>query len=356
MSRRYVLTAATLSAITLVLILTLGAKKELPPGLLAASVGEQVVLADPLSGKSWGHQTGPVGWLYPAPGGVLFAPNLVDGATTVLDLRTAGVLDKLDGVTMPVFGGAADRYLVVAQDVLMVSYPERAYIARVEAGLQHPWQSLVTEDNGTLMVLERQPDGGGGCVLVAIDLHNRQVAYRRPLSGDIVHFAVSYSLRLLALANQQENRVILVNPSNLLPAISFALEGTPQDVGFAGKKAERTLVIATATPDGTGQLLLIELKQSKKGIKEKKRILTLLPAAPTRLAVGPWLQRVAVALDSGQVVVAEIDKGTVLNTVVMPAGVRDLVWSNPQAPGPLLPEWSDRRQQQPHITIGFRPN
>jgi hypothetical protein len=147
-----------------------------------------------------------------------------------------------------------------------------------------------------------------------------------------------------------------VNPSTLVPAISFALDGPPQDVGFAGKKGENTLVIASAAPDGKGQLLLIELKQSKKGLKEKKRLLTLLPTAPTRLAVGPWLQRVAVALDSGQVVVVEIDKGTVLNTAELPAGVRDMVWSDPQARGPLLPEWSDRRQQQPQITIGFRPD
>jgi hypothetical protein len=356
MSRSYIRFAATTAALILVLTLTLAAKKELPPGLLVASVGEQVVMADPLTGKTWSHQTGPVGWLYPAPGGVLFAPNLVDGATTVLDLRTAGILDKLDGVTMPVFGGSADRYLVVAQDVLMVSYPERAYIARVEAGLKNPWQTIVTEDNGILMVLERQPDGHGGCSLAAIDLHNRQVVYRRPLSGDIVHFALSYSLRLVALADRQGHRVTLVNPSTLVPAISFSLDGSPQDVGFAGKKGEKTLVIAVTTADGKGQLLLIELKQSKKELREKKRYLTLLPAAPTRLAVGPWLQRVAVALDSGQVVIAEIDKGTVLNTAVLPDEARDLVWSDPQARGPLLPEWSDRRQQQPQITIGFRPD
>ena len=32
--------------------------------------------------------TGPVAWLFPAPGGVLFAPDLVHGSTAVIDLRT----------------------------------------------------------------------------------------------------------------------------------------------------------------------------------------------------------------------------------------------------------------------------
>jgi len=331
-----------------------GAKEELPPGLLAASVGEQVILAAPLTGKQVEYPSGPVGWLYPAPGGVLFAPDLVNGVTTVIDLKIGLVLDRLTGVTMPIFGGSADRYVVAAGDVLLLSYPERAYIARIEAKVENPWQMLVTDDDGLLLVLERRPDGKGPCSLAAIDLHSRQIAYRRPLSGDVVHFDLSYSLRLLALAERYGHQVYIADPSSLRPVKTFALEGPPQDVAFAG--TGEILAIALSRPDqGKGELLIIELKTKDSELKEKRRHLTLLPSPPVRIAVGPWQRRLAVALASGQVVIVEVDKGILLNTVTLPEGIRDLVWCDPQASGPLLPEWSDRRKQEPQLSIGFTP-
>jgi len=80
-----------------------------PYGVLGASVGDEVVLVSPITGHAKPLRTGPVAWLFPAPGGILFAPDLVNGKTTVIDLRSLTVRETIPGVTMPRFGSASDR-------------------------------------------------------------------------------------------------------------------------------------------------------------------------------------------------------------------------------------------------------
>ena len=53
-----------------------------------------------------------------------------------------------------------DRYVVVAGDVLMVSYPDRAVLGTVEAEIDYPWQVVMISDS-VLLVLERGPVGEG---------------------------------------------------------------------------------------------------------------------------------------------------------------------------------------------------
>ena len=89
-----------------------------PVGLIAASSGEVVVVSDPMTGASLSFQTGPVAWLFPAPGGVVFAPDLVHGSTAVIDLRSLTTQEPLAGITMPRFGTLTDRYLVVADKLV----------------------------------------------------------------------------------------------------------------------------------------------------------------------------------------------------------------------------------------------
>ncbi len=73
-------------------------KKEIPPGVIAASVGEVVILADPDRAWKVEFDAGTVGWLFPAPSGIVFAPDLVRGKTTVLDVRSRRVLDRFDNL------------------------------------------------------------------------------------------------------------------------------------------------------------------------------------------------------------------------------------------------------------------
>jgi len=159
-------------------------KKPPPVGILAASAGESVVLADPLNRWSKSFDIGTVGWLFQAPGGVLFAPDLVRGKTTVLDLRGRRIVDHIEGVTMPHFGPSPDRYFVAAGDILVVSYPDRAIISRIAAEIGHPRQVIPASDT-VVLVLEWSPDGSPKSILSAIDLPSRQVVFRRPLAGDV---------------------------------------------------------------------------------------------------------------------------------------------------------------------------
>ncbi len=190
------------------------AKKESPPvGLIAVSGGDVVVLVDPTLGNALSIPTGPVAWLFPAPGGTLFAPDLVHGKTTVVDLRTARKLDTIDGITMPHFGDFSDRYVVLGKRVLVVSYPERAVIDIFDVRFEHPWQVAVVAGNTVLVVLERSPDGASVPVVTAMNLGNGKVSYRRPMSGDVRHFAISPRLGVIALADAGSGQVLLTDPA-----------------------------------------------------------------------------------------------------------------------------------------------
>jgi len=314
------------------------ASRELPSGLVAASVGDEVVLVDPFAGWSQAFTTGPVGWLFPAPGGIVFAPDLVNSRTTVLDLRRRAVREQFAGVSMPHFGSLPDRYVVVAGDVLLVGYPDRAQLGVVPAGIEHPWQVVVMPDDLSILVLEHSLEGQSG--LVAVDLVSRQVSYRQQLEGEVARMAFSRELGLVALANRASRSVDLVNPAAGSFVGRFELDGVPADVAFAGRP--ELLVVALATANGGGQLCLWTLRTSaRKGLQRTKERILDLASAPVRLASDPWGERLAVAHATGEVTVVDPRSQKVLATSSLPDEPRDLIWCDPDSSGPSLPEWSD---------------
>jgi hypothetical protein len=321
-----------------------------PPGALAASVGDTVVLIDPASERVAAFETGPVGWLFEAPGGALFAPDLVNGRTTVIDLRTGQVADRFDGVTMPHFAPTGDRYVVVADDVLLVSYPERAILSRMAARIRYPWQVEMVSDT-VLLVLERGPDGNGVATLHAVDLATRQVVFRRELAGDVRRFALSRALGLLAFADASSGTVELVLPATLTPVGSLEMGGGIRDVAFLDLQGELAAVAAAA--DGTsGELKVWKLKPTEGGLKVKKERALPLPGTPVRLAVAPGERQLAVALEPGSILVVDVDELVGARTLELASPPRDLVWCDPARPGPVLPDWSD--DDPPELRLGPR--
>jgi hypothetical protein len=308
-------------------------------------------MVDPTTGNSRSIPSGPVAWLFPAPGGVLFAPDLVNSRTTVLDLRTLTPREPISGVTMPRFGTLPDRYVVLAKQLLVLSYPERALMNRFEIFLEHPWQVAVLAENTILMVLERLPDGGSTASMTAINLHEGRVVYRRPLVGDIRHFAPSMVLGLMALAQAEGNTVILADPATLMPVATFPTAGRPVDLVFAEDGS--TLVTGVELPDGGGEILIWKIKMDKKeGPKKKKEWTVPLAAAPLRLAASPDGRHVAAGLTSGELQIVDLKGRIPVAAANLRAAPRDVVWCDPSIPGPLLPDWSD--DDAPTLGLGPR--
>jgi len=327
------------------------AKDKPPVGIVTASAGDFVIMVDPTTGDSRSIPSGPVAWLFPAPGGVLFAPDLVNSRTTVLDLRTLTPRDPIPGVTMPRFGTLSDRYLVLAKQLLVMSYPERALMNRFEISFDHPWQAAVLADNTVLMVLERLPVAGSEASMTAVNLSEGRLVYRRPLGGDVRHFALSVPLGVMALAQADGDQVILVDPATLSPVVAFPTAGKPVDLVFAEDGS--TLVTAIERPDGGGGLLIWKIKQDKKeGLQKKKEWTVPLAAAPVRLASSPDGRHVAAGLESGELQIVEVETRLVVATANLRAVPRDVVWCDPSIEGPLLPDWSD--DDAPTLGLGGR--
>lgn len=319
-----------------------------PAGVIAASAGDAVVLADPGGGWTASVPCGQVGWLFPAPAGVLFAPDLLRGHTTVIDLATRAASDTFDGVTMPHFGTLPDRYLVVAGDILVVSYPDRALISRIRADISQPWQVLPVSASA-LLVLERDPRGTGAPRLVAVDMISGQVSYRRSLPPGVVRIAVSPVLGLLALADVDAAAIGLFDPATMAQVRSLQVDGSPRDVAFLADG--RTLVSVTATDTGSGALERWLLKRRRDELRVKAESSMPLPAAPVRMAVSPYGEPlVAVGLADARVVVEDVAKSRRQTTIDLPGAPRDVVWCDPTSPGPTLPRWSD--QQPSELEIG----
>ena len=339
-------------AIALMFFLPNADAKEKPPvGIVAASAGDFVFMVDPTTGNSRSIPSGPVAWLFPAPGGILFAPDLVNGRTTVLDLRTMTPRDPIPGVTMPRFGSSTDRYLVLAKQLLVMSYPDRALMNRFEISFKHPWQVAVLADSTVLMVLERLPDAGSEASMIAVNLTEGRLVYRSALGGDVRHFALSVTLGVMALAQAEGNQVIVVDPATLTPAAVFPAKGKPIDLVFAEDGS--TLVVAVELPDGGGELLIWKIKAEKKEGLQKKREWTVpLASAPLRLAGSPDGRHVAVGLASGELQIVELEKQTLVATASLRTAPRDVVWCDPSTEGPLLPDWSD--DDAPTLGLGGR--
>ncbi|MDX2438742.1 MAG: hypothetical protein QNL88_17040 [Acidobacteriota bacterium] len=333
----------------LLAVTTAQAKEEPTPGLIAVSAGESVELVDPATGAVRAIPSGPVAWLFPAPGGTLFAPDLVGGTTTVIDLTTQTSRERLDGVTMPHFGSRPDRYVVVASQLLVVSYPERALMNSFEIAFHNPWQVAVIAEDSVLLVLERHPSGNGQTAMVAVNLGDGRMVYRRPLVGDVRHFALSPALAVIALGDASSDRVVLTDPATLTTQADFAVGGSPVDLVFVDTGS--TLVVASERPDGGGELVMWKIKFEKKhGLVKKKEWRIPLEGQPVRLAASPDERYVAVALAEGRVQIIDVDSREIVQSAVLNAAPRDIVWCDPSLPGPILPEWTD--DDPPTLDLG----
>jgi hypothetical protein len=316
-------------------------KKEVPPGVIAASAGEVVVLADPDRAWEVEFDTGTVGWLFPAPSGIVFAPDLIRGQTTVLDLRGRRVMDRFEGVTMPHFGTSPDRYVVVAGDLMVMSYPDRALISRVQIDVSNPWQVISANQDTVVIVLARRPESDSEATLVAVDLISGRMAYRRQLTGDVRRMSLSVDLGLLALADATTSVIQLFDPSILSPVAALQVTGRAVDVAFLPDGGG--LVAAAVDSTGSGEVRMWVLKRKGGEIKVKKEYHVGLPSPPVRLATSPaGVPRVAVGLASGHIVVVDLENETIERTIELPGEPRDVVWVDPLKEGPMLPEWSDK--------------
>jgi hypothetical protein len=280
---------------------------------------------------------------------VLYAPDIVHSATTVIDLVSRRVRDRIQGVTTPRFGRSPDRYVVVVPgEVLVVSYPERAVIARHGVPIESPWQTAVVS-NTALLVLERRPDGASPAYLTAVDLVSGQLVYRRRLPGSVSGMALSAELGLIALADADVSMVRLLEPETLRPVLELDVVGVARDLGFLAGGTE--LVAATFDRETEhGGLRSWRLKQRRAGIKIQHEATIEVDGEPIRLATAPMdLPRVALGLSSARVVVIDLGGLEVIHAVQLSSALRDLVWCDPTAPGPLLPQWSDR--SPPELTF-----
>ncbi len=316
------------------------AKDNPPMGIIAVSAGDVVVLVEPASGAQKSLSSGPVGWLFPAPGGTLFAPDLVHGKTTVINLLSLATETRIDGVTMPYFGIRADRYVVLARDILIVSYPERALVTRIDIGFERPWQVEVLAEDTVLVVLERSPEGGENAVLSIVKLDEGKLVYRRPLSSDIRHFSFSPALGVMALADPEGGRVLLSHPETLATAAEFKVSGRPVDLAFVEHGS--TLAVAIERQDGGGELAIWKIKPDKKDTLQRKKEWTVpLSGAPVRLVRSPDDRHVVVGLETKELQIVRIEKRQATRLFELPDVPRDVVWCDPLREGPLLPDWSD---------------
>jgi len=321
------------------------------PMAVAVSAGEKVIVVDAATHASVSFDTGPVGWLYPAPSGTLFAPDLMHGRTAVIDVGAIEVRQRLDGVTTPRFTSLADKYLVAGRDVLVVSYPDRALLETIPAGLESPWQTLVTPDDTAFLILDRRPDGKRA-TLVAVDLIYSRVVLRRRLPGDVVHFALDARAGL-ALAARDKDRVMLVDPATAVIRFEIPVDGFPADVGFT--HGGRILIAAVAEPDGGGHLLLQSIRINRKGLKLKKSRRVALHGSPVRLAVDPTGERIAVVSSPGALQIINVDDDEPTATILLEDPPRDVVWCDPAFSGPSVAEWSDRNPDDPQLSLVETP-
>lgn len=328
-----------LSLVVLGLIATVVAAKDEPsPGVIAASVAEVVALADPVTGQVKTFEAGTVGWLYEGPAGLLFAPDLIAGKTTVFNLRAVAVADRIDGVTVPHFGPKLpDRYIVVAGDVLMVSYPDRAVIGTVEAEIDYPWQVVMISDS-VLLALEKGPLGEGPTYLTAVDMVSRQIVYRRKLPDSVGRIGLSREFGLLVYTDAASDVVRLVDPATLSQVLTLATAGPVNDAVFLD--SIKMLAAVSPSGNGGGELRLWKLKAKKGDLSVKKEESAAFDRVPLRIAHSPAEDQVAVTFEGGRIDVISLHSLEVVRTFELSGTPRDVVWCDPSRPGPMAPEWS----------------
>lgn len=315
-------------------------RKAQPKGLLALSAGDSVTIVDVGGSISTSIETGPVGFLFPAPGGVLFAPDLIDGRTSVIDMRRIRLREVLPKLMMPRFTVWKDRYLVLAGDLLMLSYPERSLVFRMEARITRPWQIYASEDGMSMVVLERNPEGKGPSILTALDLGVRKQVFRKRYSSDFIRFAEMEKPGVLVLADRSDRRILVLDPQTLAPMHRISLSRAPTDLLAVGE-----VLFSSGDEEGIRRWKMERNRKGEFKVGELDSIGT--GGIVMRMAISPDGIFLAAACDDGKLRVYEARKARLISELEIPPEVRDLVWVDPLQEGPLLPLWSDQGQEMP---------
>ncbi len=312
------------------------AKRPELSGVLAISSGDAVFMLDPTTGSVRDVETGPVGFLFPAPAGVLFAPDLIHGNTTVIDVRHGRVSGVLPGVTLPRFGPWNDRYLIVAGALTIVSYPERAPIFRMEGDFKRPWQVEIGRPmGGSLLILERDPNGADGSVISAVDLGSREVVGRRGFEEDLLRFTIVSEVGLMAVADATKGVIRLLDPATFLDVAELVVDGGVADViSLTGKKD--LFAVGSAA-----KVFHWHLKSTDEGLTAEADEAVEIPGAGVRMVLSRAGDALAVVTDKGHVVVIDPKRAEVIGSWDTGATPRDLVWFDLSQRGPVLPSWSD---------------
>jgi len=316
------------------------AKRNTPEGLLAVSTENSVILSGMPNGELTTIDTGPVGFLFPAPGGILFAPDLVHGRTTIIDTRNLRTREVISRLIMPRFTVWKDRYLVLAEDLMVLSYPEHALVLKMDAEIMSPWQLSSTEDGMSLLVLERAVDGRGPSVISAYDLGFRQQVFRKSFESDYIAFALMTEAGMLVVADRSGKQLLFMNPVSLGVLHRIPLKNPPADI------VGSTSFLFAGGEDGVISRWRIK---GMKGEKPDIRVLNdiLVHGSVSQLSISPDGLFLAAATTEGELEVFEIEKGRKIVSKEIPSDVRDLVWIDPLQEGPLLPLWSDRGKKMP---------
>ncbi len=338
--------AVVLVALSLWSISSEAGKPVVPRGVLAMSSGDQVVLVDPAAPGIRSLETGPVGFLFPAPAGVLFAPDVVNSRTTVIDMRSGRVVELISGVTMPHFGPRKDRYLVVAGALTMVSFPERSLIFRMEGAFDRPWQVQIGPEETTVLILERRPSGEGGTTISAVDLIHRRVVYSKKFDHDLVRFAMAPSRGVMAVVDRTAGNVVLLDTMTLAEIRRLPVPDGATDV--VALKDGKELVVAGAS----GRLLRWTLKVKSDALEVEPDDPIMIPGRTIRLAVGPEGRLVAAATDRERLIVIDSKNGKEIGQWAIPPSLRDFQWIDTEQRGPLLPSWSDSGVGPEGVTLG----
>ncbi len=299
------------------------------------SSGDQVMLVYPGKPGIRSLETGPVGFLFPSPAGILFAPDIVNGRTTVIDVSSGRVVELMSGVTMPHFGPRPDRYLVVAGALTMVSFPERSLIFRMEGAFDRPWQVELGPEGTTVLILERVPSGERGATISAVDLIHRRVVFSKEFEHDLVRFDMAPASGVMAVVDRTTGEIVLLNSMTLEEIRRLPVPDGATDVVVL--KEGKELVAAGAS----GILLRWTLKVKSDHLEVKPDDPFTIPGRALRLAVGPDGRLVAAATDQGRLVVIDSKKGDAIGQWEVPSPLRDLQWIDSDQRGPLLPSWSD---------------
>jgi hypothetical protein len=304
-----------------------------PSGVIAVSGGDDVTLVLPGRAEPVSIQTGTVGFLYPAPGGLLFAPDLVNGRTTVINLPNLQVAERFPGITQPHFGPYSDRYLVVAGDLVFVTWPERSLIRRVNAEFSSPWQVFLSPEGVSALVFERPPTDDGPATLTAVDLTSHRQVGRRVWPNGIARVAVGMDNGLLAAVNTNGRNIEILDLSSMRTVTTLATRETPRDAVFA-LKGERML-------SAVGDVVVIHrIKSRSKGTEFRIDDPVQLDAPVIRLATAPDDRWVAAVTETPEVVLIDARRGEIGARWPLPDRVRDVVWCQRASRGPSLPVWT----------------